>query len=234
MSEASPSTFSKIKSLVSNNKKQFIGGLILLIIIIGLIIYFVLSKKQNQIILVVSSNCAKCPEEIERFNTTWKDPNNPDAKTAKASIVDKDTKKGRKITKKYKIDAFPSIIAINKKGEYLIMDLSGSSDDNLLAKVADFINQDELVLYYAQWCGHSKTFLPIWKDFAKQANLNLNINTKMVDCDTKEGKELCAKYKVTGYPTVLLHKSANPDKPIVFNGDRTVDGLNAFVKANTK
>jgi len=139
MSEASPSTFSKIKSLVSNNKKQFIGGLILLIIIIGLIIYFVLSKKQNQIILVVSSNCAKCPEEIERFNTTWKDPNNPDAKTAKASIVDKDTKKGRKITKKYKIDAFPSIIAINKKGEYLIMDLSGSSDDNLLAKVADAV-----------------------------------------------------------------------------------------------
>jgi thiol-disulfide isomerase/thioredoxin len=223
----------RFSNFVSRNKKPIIAVLIVLlvVIIVVLVVHFGwLKPKQNQVMLIVSNDCAGCPKAIEEFNTYWRDPNNIDAKTTKVSIVNRDTKNGRKLCDKYKIDVFPSLLAIDKSGAFFIV--SPSPDENPMAKISDFLTQDELVLYYAQWCGHSKTFLPIWKNFAKQSNLN--IQTKLIDCDTEEGKELCAKYNVTGYPTVLLHKSAQPDKPIVFNGERTVAGLNAFIKANTK
>jgi thiol-disulfide isomerase/thioredoxin len=62
------------------------------------------------------------------------------------------------------------------------------------------------VLFYASWCPFSQKFLPIFKEYAKS-------NPK--DCisvmiDFKP--DLCDKYEIEYYPTVLLFKKGKVEK----------------------
>ncbi len=61
-------------------------------------------------------------------------------------------------------------------------------------------------LFYASWCPHSQRFLPIFKEYAK---------TNPDECltvmiDFKE--DLCEKYNIEYYPTVLLFKNGCVEK----------------------
>jgi thiol-disulfide isomerase/thioredoxin len=56
------------------------------------------------------------------------------------------------------------------------------------------------VLFYATWCPHSQAFLPIFEDYAK-TNPNECIS---IIIDDKP--ELCDKYSIDYYPTVLVFK----------------------------
>ncbi len=56
------------------------------------------------------------------------------------------------------------------------------------------------VLFYASWCPHSQRFLPIFQAYAKtnpQQCLSVVIDDK---------PDLCEKYSIDYYPTVLLFK----------------------------
>ena len=81
-----------------------------------------------------------------------------------------------------------------------------------------------LVLYHADWCGHCKHFLPVWKKFVSQYP---NIKTDSIECSNEANKAKCAN--IEGFPTVLLYVDG---KPIQYNGDRTIDGLYNFVQNN--
>ena len=83
------------------------------------------------------------------------------------------------------------------------------------------MTKNKLVLYYSQQCGHCKNFKPIWDQFCKENNIN--IETVAIDCE----KEQCPD-DVKGYPTVMLHKQ-NGQK-ITFDGQRTVPALNRFLE----
>ena len=83
-------------------------------------------------------------------------------------------------------------------------------------KVEEFENpnNDELVLYYAPWCGATVAFVPEWnrmKDLIKESGLN--IPTREVDCEPTDanGKAslnpVCDVEKITGYPTIKKVKS---------------------------
>jgi thioredoxin 1 len=62
------------------------------------------------------------------------------------------------------------------------------------------------VLFYASWCPHSQRFLPIFKDYAK---LNpKECLTVMVDFK----QDLCDKYGIDYYPTVLLFEKGRVKK----------------------
>jgi thiol-disulfide isomerase/thioredoxin len=57
------------------------------------------------------------------------------------------------------------------------------------------------VLFYASWCPFSQRFLPIFKEYAKshpKECLSVMIDFK---------PELCEKYGIEYYPTVLLFKN---------------------------
>jgi thioredoxin 1 len=61
-------------------------------------------------------------------------------------------------------------------------------------------------LFYASWCPHSRRFLPIFKEYAK---------SNPQDClevlvDFRE--DLCDKYSIEYYPTVLLLKNGKIQK----------------------
>jgi thiol-disulfide isomerase/thioredoxin len=62
------------------------------------------------------------------------------------------------------------------------------------------------VLFYASWCPFSQRFLPIFEDFAKnnpQECLSVVIDDK---------PDLCEKYEIDYYPTVLLFKNGAVEK----------------------
>jgi thiol-disulfide isomerase/thioredoxin len=62
------------------------------------------------------------------------------------------------------------------------------------------------VLFYASWCPFSQRFLPIFKDYAKsnpQDCMSVVIDDK---------PDLCEKYEIDYYPTVLLFKNGAVEK----------------------
>lgn len=71
----------------------------------------------------------------------------------------------------------------------------GSLEDILRSKEKAF------VLFYASWCPFSQMFLPIFKAYAKDnPNECLSI---LID----DKPEICEKYSIDYYPTVLLFKN---------------------------
>ena len=62
------------------------------------------------------------------------------------------------------------------------------------------------VLFYASWCPFSQRFLPIFEDYAKsnpQECMSVVIDDK---------PDLCEKYEIDYYPTVLLFKNGAVEK----------------------
>ena len=92
--------------------------------------------------------------------------------------------------------------------------------------------QAEIILYYAMWCGHSKSFLPEWEKFEEYAKKNLPyIRVSRVRCE--DGNEAtCMQKGVEGYPTVIMYLNSGEEK--TFDGNRTFDGLVSFIQQNVQ
>ena len=70
-----------------------------------------------------------------------------------------------------------------------------------------FLSKDRaFVLFYASWCPFSQMFLPIFKEYTKQ-NPNECVSILI---DNKA--DLCDKYSIDYYPTVLLFKKGKVAK----------------------
>lgn len=91
-------------------------------------------------------------------------------------------------------------------------------------------DKDEIVLYYAMWCGYSRAFLPEWEKFEQLAGSQFpNLKVSRVRCEG--GMErACSEKGVDGYPTVILYKKDGSKRS--FQDDRTMDKLVSFVKNN--
>ena len=64
----------------------------------------------------------------------------------------------------------------------------------------------KFVLFYASWCPFSQEFLPVFEEYAK-ANPNECISVVVDD-----KPDLCDKYSIEYYPTVLLFKKGKVRK----------------------
>jgi thiol-disulfide isomerase/thioredoxin len=62
------------------------------------------------------------------------------------------------------------------------------------------------VLFYASWCPYSQRFLPVFEEYAKM-NPNECVSI-MID----DKPDLCDKYAIDYYPTVLLFKKGTVEK----------------------
>ena len=62
------------------------------------------------------------------------------------------------------------------------------------------------VLFYASWCPFSQQFLPVFKEYAKSHPKECL--TVMIDFKP----DLCDKYGIDYYPTVLLFKKGKVEK----------------------
>jgi len=81
--------------------------------------------------------------------------------------------------------------------------------------------------FNTKWCGYSKQFQPIWDSFQKKCNSKKNVEIIDVKCDDKKNENICNKYSVPGYPSILFEKDG---KVIDYQGERSVDGLHSQLK----
>lgn len=104
-------------------------------------------------------------------------------------------------------------------------EIKPSESDKLDALIKT--SEPTLVLFYADWCGHCKTLKPVWDETAEKANTD---KQKMVKIDVggkdEETKELLTKYKIDGFPTILVFQNG---KPTPYEGAKTVDGFLASI-----
>ena len=102
--------------------------------------------------------------------------------------------------------------------------------DNLTPASGEVI----VALFYAPWCGHCKTFKPIFQDAmtkldGKTANHSSikgkTVRLSMIDCDEKP--DIGKKYSISGYPTVKILKDDGSD--MEYTGGRTLEGMKKFL-----
>lgn len=76
-----------------------------------------------------------------------------------------------------------------------------------------------VTLYYADWCGPCKHFLPTWTQFENKMNIiGSNVKVNKYESATKE----VSTANITGFPTVMIEKDG---KKYQYKGSRTVNGL---------
>lgn len=70
-----------------------------------------------------------------------------------------------------------------------------------------------VVKCFANWCGHCKTFAPVYETIAKENSDKANFY--QADADSAAGKEFAGKYKVQGFPTTIVFVNGKEHKKIV-------------------
>lgn len=87
-------------------------------------------------------------------------------------------------------------------------------------------DRDVLVKFYAPWCGHCKKLAPIYEELAKKYKDNKKL--LIAECDATENE--VDEVSITGFPTIKFWPAKNKEKAIDFNGDRTIEGFEKFLK----
>lgn len=104
--------------------------------------------------------------------------------------------------------------------------IQNNNNNNKIEKLEDIKNKKTLGVYYADWCGYSRQFLQQLDNSLKNELNKENIEVKLIDCE--KDKNMCAKYNIEGFPTLLVHKN---DKVILYNGQRDNKSIVDFIKS---
>ena len=85
-------------------------------------------------------------------------------------------------------------------------------------------SQDKvLMLFYADWCGYSRQFLPVWDEITQ----NVNIRTERINVD--ENSALSADFQISALPTLYLVDGQTRTK---YEGERTRSAILNFVSTH--
>lgn len=122
-----------------------------------------------------------------------------------------------------------------KKTE-LVKELSPKDFSGLLLN-NDFSNKIVLVVYYASWCGHCKSLMPVLNDAAnmiKKLKLDSRFLICRFNCDMYKSfiddiNKFQYGYKVHGFPTMVMYKNQVFIKE--YNNSRD---MNSIMKELTK
>ena len=87
----------------------------------------------------------------------------------------------------------------------------------------------KLVLYYTNWCGYSKAFLPIWQKIKNTQDITLEYEE--YECD--KNKAICDAQNIAGFPSLVLFKQDGSKISYPDTLPRTQELILDFIKKNT-
>jgi len=93
-------------------------------------------------------------------------------------------------------------------------------------------DKDVLLLIYASWCGFSRQFMPTWEALARQTHHAPHLVVAKMDGDLND-TPYPEDFRWSAYPTVFF-VPAGERAPVVFHGNRSIAGLLAFARKNSK
>ncbi|GEQ70618.1 hypothetical protein JCM33374_g4296 [Metschnikowia sp. JCM 33374] len=100
-------------------------------------------------------------------------------------------------------------------------------DDKTFKDVVISSGKFTLVDFYADWCRHCMKLMPTIEQLADLYADVPEIQIVKIDGD-EEGRKMSKKYKVPGFPTLLLFHG--DDKPVEFEGSRDLESISNFVQ----
>lgn len=87
-----------------------------------------------------------------------------------------------------------------------------------------------VVLFYAEWCGHSKNMMPAWEEASQ--TLRSYGTVDVIDLEHGRNKDEIQKHNVQGFPTIRLYPEGFPSQNFVeYQGDRSADSIVKFVSS---
>ena len=94
---------------------------------------------------------------------------------------------------------------------------------NDVSKLQNDKSEKKIVYFYMEGCGHCQEFAPTWDKFKATSPI------PTYKIESKGADTMLQKYNISGFPTIVLLDSKN-ELIKTLNGERTLEGLNAFVK----
>ncbi|KAI8907856.1 thioredoxin-like protein [Gorgonomyces haynaldii] len=91
-------------------------------------------------------------------------------------------------------------------------------------------SKDVFIEFYAPWCGHCKALAPTWDKLGATVGSDKIVIAKM-DATTNDLPQE-AGLEIQGFPTLALFKAGTNELVKYDGGDRSLESLVAFVKAN--
>jgi thiol-disulfide isomerase/thioredoxin len=146
-------------------------------------------------------------------------------KNISAIDVKCDDKKNDDLCNKYDIPGYPYVLIV-KQDKVIPYNgprtVEGLRDGLNLNKPNTKSNKIKIYNFNTEWCGYSKQFQPIWNTFSNSIKSTDNVDVMDVKCDDNKNEELCKKFNIDAYPTVIIEID---DKRTIYSGPRTVQHL---------
>ena len=88
-----------------------------------------------------------------------------------------------------------------------------------------------VVICKAEWCGHCKQAAPEFQRLVNASPITLangdKVNVTMLDADTDKAE--ISRYKIRGYPTILIMNGDSDQVEVEYPGERTYDSIIRFL-----